>query len=242
MATVTTPEPYTTGTTVTASHNSNIFGDSGAIGVLRGLDGNLSSTNLGSFSLQKDLIQPGGLIFFDMVPMKTSQLDYISEFMGSVSASEFIPVSGAALQFYLPYAVSWLEMDINVQVGQWIAADQGVGNVTDTAAWLTMYYDGASVTQHRTALHNWTTDEYPTGVPVLASTSSARSTRHLSFNYLIPTIAAGWHEIGLRVSVEKTTLIGPSIAASDATGATHSWNLFSRVTFYNRNVLAIGYK
>ena len=252
MPTVTTPEPYTTGTLFDPDgHNNNIFGTTANIGVLRGLNGGLSSSNLDSgFKLQRDHVQPGGLIPIASAAMQPRPVDYISEMMGSSDGEEFIMISGAATRFYLPMACSWVMYEIEATVGQFIVANQNenIGEAddttTDTSAWLTVFINGLRQSYCDTQLNNWTTDVQLTTPTTTHSPTdiyySGRATIHYSFQVLKQNVSAGWQEVNLRVGIARSSL---TFTQDDFGGESpNTWKIYSRVTAYNRAGNIIGFK
>lgn len=249
MPTVTTPETYTTGSLFDPDgHNNNIFGATANVGILRGLNGGLGASNLDSgFQLQRDHIQPGGLIALASTPIQPRPVDYMSELMGSSDGVESVVISGAASRFYLPYACAWVMFEIQATVGQFIVAAQTLNigasddTTTDTDAWLYVFVDGLRQSYCDTKLHNWATDNVlktnsPTDVYY-----SGRCTRHYSFQVLKQDLSAGWHEVNLRVGIARGDL---TYTREDFTGdfATNTYYIFSRVSAYNRAGNILGFK
>lgn len=249
MATVTLPYAYTNGAVTSEEHNDNIFGATGNDGVLRGINGGINSTNLDpGFSLSVDLIQPAGAIYIDHTPMQTAQVDYISEFMGSDDADlRYVVIAGAGVRFYLPNAVRFLKLEVNAQIGQYLISNQtvvvGDGNDTtnDTDGILRLYVDGSAQTMHDTRLHNWTTEIEIVGAIIAYS---GRATRHYSFQHMAEDVAAGWHEVMLRLAIANADFgIGTvSGGFGNTNGADTSYEVYGRVTSYGRNAGIVGYK
>ncbi len=239
---VTTPEAYTTGALFSATgHNDNIYGPSGSIGVHRGLNGGLTSAEINaSFQIRRDIIQPGGVIPIAFTPMQTRQVNYMSEFIGSDDGYDFVAISGACCRFKIPFDCTYAMYEVQAEVGQFLIGTATEQSSTDTVGILSVFLDGVRQGYTDTLLHNWaTSSEMAANAANLGR--SGRATIHHSFQLQAESVSAGWHEVSLRLGIQRTTLsYARTIDADTVPDYIVTYDCFGRITAYNRSAHIIG--
>lgn len=253
MPAVTTPGTFTAGAVVSATnYNNNMYGTSGSVGLFRGKNGGLDSANLSSspaFTVQKDIIQPKGVIFPSWTPMQVYPVDYVNEYMGSTNADEYVQISGPTHRFYLPYTCTWIFYSINITVDQYLIGSTLDQSALDVEATLSIMVNGLRVPSCDTPLHNvsYNGDTNATGAYRLGS----RQTNHYSFEVMSPCAevslsnAAGYKSVQARIAIAKTNhTVSFGTRVTDEEGSTTSvtYNIYGRVSAFNRQGAIMGCK
>lgn len=238
MPAVTTPGTFANSAVFSPTNwNNNLFGTSGSVGLYRGLNGGLDSTNLGSFTIQKDIIRRDGVLYPSWTPMQVTSCDWNNELMGSDDGEDFVAVSGAAHRFYLPYDCSWVVYYASGTVEQYLVADtgsQGEETIIDDEldAFLTVFVNGSRQSRCDTPLQNWV---WHTEVSTdMDNSFAARLTHHYSFEVMGQTISAGYQEVRLALGIQKTLTGAQSFSKTIDGAYSVNYDIYGRVSVHNR--------
>lgn len=239
MPAVTTPGTFANGAVFSQTNwNNNLFGTSGSVGLYRGLNGGLDSTNLGSFTIQKDIIRRDGVLYPSWTPMAVTSCDWNNELMGSDDGEDFVVVSGAVHRFYLPYDCSWIIYYASGTVEQYIVShvdlEQDIGS--ETLAFLTVFVNGSRQTRCDTLLQNWVWDSDVDAD--MDNSYAARLMHHYSFQVLGRNVSAGYQEVRLSLGIQKTVsdarTVSKIIDSTPTPDYEVSYDIYGRVSVHNR--------
>lgn len=238
MPAVTTPGTFANGAVFSQTNwNNNLFGTSSSVGLYRGLNGGLDSTNLGSFTIQKDIIRRDGVLYPSWTPMEVTSCDWNNELMGSDDGEDFVVVSGAVHRFYLPYDCSWVIYYASGTVDQYLVADvgtQGEQTIIDDEldAFLTVFVNGSRQTRCDTPLQNWV---WQTEISSdMDNSLAARLTHHYSFEVMGQNISAGYQEVRISLGVQKTLSGAQSFSKTIDGAYSVNYDIYGRVSVHNR--------
>lgn len=242
MGVVATPYTYTDGNTLSPSgHNSNIFSATGTQGLMSEPNGGLDNTNLvGGFQIQREHVWPGEAVRTTMEEQLPS-VDYMNDGFSEANGADgaFATIAGMSCRIFLPYQAAVVLWQWSLFIHHFRFRDGTSAFDVSPQIRVRAGLDGTAV-QHTQRLLAATAfdDNRGAGFDAVESRES-RNARHWDQAHLSQNLAAGWHEMTVRLLMDTTALDEPIDVTIGTQTVKPTCHLFHRATIGVRNVRAL---
>ena len=240
MADTTLPYAYVDGATlVPANHNRNLFSTTGTDGLLSNANGNLNEANLvAGFTVRAEHIHPEDAVRARSDGMSVD-MDIVSDVFAS-TASDYVPIAGIAVRFYVPFTSAVLLWQWSSYITAWrYWVDNGLaaGYTPDifTQAWIRGTPQASTIRAVPPSVH--VAQASPAGV----LTFEDRGAAWLDQSFAEFDVASGFHDMQLRLYIQAFQLSRTIRRAINGVNVDANHYLKHRVSFGMRGARAIAF-
>lgn len=240
MGVVITPYTYTDGNVLAPTqHDSNIFSATGDQGIMSEPNGGLDTNNMaGGFQVQPEHVQPGEVVRAYQEQALDS-VDYTSDsFSESGDASNaYVGLAGCSVRVFLPYTAAIVLWQWTVFAHCFRFRDGASGAGTNAAIRMRASVDGSAVPSTRRLFPETWYDDNAGGARLYGRETRAAYSRDLA--HLSRNLAAGWHELDVRLYMDLVDITESIARDFTATSITTDHYMHHRLTAGIRNARAL---